>query len=107
MARDLFSFHDYAVTLHQKSLVEILVDINSEVRRVESQLSETRGAPRRRREGGPAYLQKLKSLLNLLYTLRLPTCLTLADLKALRPTLLACVAQGELPATVLLDAGDL
>ena len=107
MAEDSFSFQDFAVTLGTKSLVEMLVDINYEIRRVESRLSGMRGAPRRRREGGPAYLHKLKSALNFLFTFRLPSSLTPNDLNALRPALLACAARGELPATLLLSVSDL
>ena len=107
MTTQALSFPIFARRLQSKSIAEILIDINDEIRHTEGRLSGQPGARERRARGDFDYVRKLKSLLNFLYTNQRPHALTLADLHAIKPALRGCIERGELSPSTHFGTSDL
>ena len=81
--------------------VDLLIEINAEIKSVESKSHSVKGAIRQRNSGSLQYTAKLRSLLNLLYMHTKPGGLTQFQLLEVRPLVHEFVATGDLPSTVL------
>ena len=96
-----FSFTSFLIWLGGRPLSSSLLEINAEIRSVESRSHSVAGAVSRRSLGSLEYTGKLRALLNFLYTHRRPGSLNTSDFYAIKPLARQFVQSGELPSDAL------
>ena len=95
MTTTQYDFHAFLKRMALLSYASILHEADSECGSVERTLYGVKGAPKRREDGGSAYVEKIKAFLFYMRHGTRPGSASEADLRAYKPVVQALVERGE------------